>query len=113
MCNYHILKYMTKVHDENGNEKFILGEATPIRIGLVIIMIGLIVSGTWWAASVNSKLDSIISFNNTANMTFAEQKAKNTDTDKEINQLKLDNALIKVSLTDLQSKVNLPNNAKN
>ena len=39
----------------------VISEATPIRVGLVILFLGVFAGGVWWAASVQSKLDSLIS----------------------------------------------------
>jgi len=64
-----------------SNEK-IISEATPIRIGLVIAFLTVFGGGIWWASSVNSKLDSIIS-------TISESKTVSIETEKDITDLKL------------------------
>lgn len=104
---------MTKVHDENGDEKFILGEATPVRIGIVILFLGVFAGAIWWASNVNSKLDSIITFNSTANTTFVELKAKDASLDKDISDMKLTQALMEVSIKELRDKIITESNKSN
>lgn len=93
----------TKTNEEK--QPYVIGEATPVRIGLIIILIGVIVSGTWWAASVNSKLDSIISFQTSANSTFSELKAKDIALEKDAADNKLKSALVDVKIKELENKI--------
>ena len=38
----------------------VIGDNTKVRLGLLIGMVGFLVAGTWWAASVSNKLDSLV-----------------------------------------------------
>ncbi len=91
--------------DEDSG-KLIIGEATPVRIGFIISMLALFATGIWWAASINSKLDSILAFQTTTQNTFTELKAKDIALDKDISDIKLQNALLDVSIKALNDKVN-------
>ncbi len=67
----------------------IISEATPVRIGLVILFLGAFGSGVWWAASINSKLDSIITSQQSTTGTITELKTSDAAKEKEINELVL------------------------
>lgn len=49
--------------EENNSRAFSLGENTPVRLGLVIAVVGLVLSAVVWnatnAAKVNAKLDTL------------------------------------------------------
>lgn len=70
---------MTKLKDDEGNEKVIIGEATPIRVGLVIMFLSIFAAGIWWGATVTSKLDSIIQFQSAQTVAFSELQTKVED----------------------------------
>lgn len=72
----------------------IISEATPIRIGLVILFLGAFGSGVWWAASINTKLDSIITNQSTVNGTMSEMKTAQLSVAKELNDITLRVAIL-------------------
>ena len=45
--------------DTMAEGKNTLGESTPVKLSLVVAVIGLIVGATWWAASMNSTMSSM------------------------------------------------------
>lgn len=53
------MKYMKNVI-EKANGKMTLGETTPIRMGLVLIIIGILIAGVWRAAEISTKLDMVM-----------------------------------------------------
>ncbi len=76
-----------------SNEK-IISEATPVRIGLVLLFLGVFGSGIWWAASINSKLDSILTNQSVTGNTIAEIKAASAVMEKDMGALTLRVAII-------------------
>lgn len=107
---YSINWFMSEIKDEkeeNGNEmaKLTISEATPVRIGLIITLLGLFGSSIWWASSINSKLDSILAAQTSTSTVITELKSKDVDMDKEIYDLKLKQALVEAELKSLKGKV--------
>lgn len=43
-----------------ANEKVVLGETTPIRMSVVIGLLGFVGACIWWGATVSAKLDVVI-----------------------------------------------------
>ena len=77
---------------ENG--RAVIGEATPVRIGLVILFLGVFGSGVWWASSVNSKLDSIITNQADVVVALRDGKEQGIATEKSVNDLTLRVAIL-------------------
>ena len=100
---------MTKLHDENGESKVIIGESTPIKIGLVILLLGVFGSAIYWAGNINSKLDNIsatmLSFQTSSSTSISELKAKDASHDKDIGDIKLQMALSDVEIKSLKDKM--------
>lgn len=53
-----------------------ISESTKVRLGLLIAILGLvlggIVSGVWWAATITAKVNVILDFNNTTKEVVKE-----------------------------------------
>lgn len=96
---------MSTNKDGNG-EKNVIGESTPIRIGLVIAFLAVFATSIWWASSISSKLDSVLAFQTTTQTTFSELKAKDISLDKDISDIKLKQAIMEVSLKAVEDAVN-------
>lgn len=86
-----------------GNEK-IISEATPVRIGLVILFLGAFGSAIWWAASIDSKLDSILTNQSSTGNTISEMKAGETSMEKELGDLTLRVAILESKTPDVSKK---------
>ena len=99
------MKAIKRMNNINNGRGVIIGESTPIRIGLVVAFLAIFGSSIWWAASINGKLDSILSFQNNTQITFAEIKTKGLEQDKEISDLKLQQALDEVALKTVQDRL--------
>lgn len=65
-----------------------ISEATPIRIGLVVVFLGIFGSSVWWASSINTKLDTILSSQSTINLVINELKTTDSVINREIADLK-------------------------
>ena len=89
---------MTKLNEADSESKVIVGESTPIRIGLVIIFLSAFASAIWWASSINSKLDSILSLQATTTSKIASLET-------ELGDLKLKLALDEASIKTLQENI--------
>lgn len=100
---------MTKLRDdEEGNKDIIIGESTPVRIGLIIGFLSVFAASIWWASSINSKLDSILAFQASTQTAISELKAQDIAITKEIAEIKLKEALYEVALKSLQEKSATP-----
>jgi hypothetical protein len=86
---------------ENGRA---ISEATPIRIGLVILFLGVFGSGVWWASSVNSKLDSIMANQGAVVIALSEEKIELAASVKNIGDLTLRVAILESKQADPQKK---------
>lgn len=74
---------MPKDELENGTRKAalaVISESTPIRLGLVFILVtfvlgavGVLWSAAWWASSVSTKLDLLVKQNNETTAVVAKQ----------------------------------------
>lgn len=64
------------------NGRVALGETTPVKLGLVVIILGLVFSVVWWAATMNAKLDILVS-------KIGVIETSNTDMKKQVDELKL------------------------
>lgn len=91
----------------NGSNDDVLSESTPIRIGLVILFLGAFGSAVWWASSINSKLDSILSFQSSITTTVTDLKAQDVILVREISEIKLENAITKVAIKGMQDKLSI------
>lgn len=91
--------------EKDNENKTIISEATPIRIGLVILFLGAFAGAIWWASSITSKLDTLLTTQNTTLTTFTELKSKDISLDKEISDMKLRVALDEVAIKALQDKL--------
>ncbi len=85
-------------------EEKIISEATPIRIGLVIIFLGVFGSGVWWGASITTKLDSIITNQVTTGTSISELKSTGIATAKELNDITLRVAILESRLDPVKTK---------
>lgn len=96
---------MTKLNESVSESKVIIGEATPIRIGLVILLFGVLVSSVWWAATITSKLDTLITYQTATSASMAELKVQ-------VDNLKLRVALNEAGIKTLQDskQAAYPNN---
>lgn len=92
---------------ENETKNSILSENTPIRIGLILMLLGLFGSGIWWASSTTAKLDSILSFQKATDTTMIELKAKDIALEKELNDSRLRFALVEVDIRTIKEKLSL------
>lgn len=45
---------------EKANGKMTLGETTPVKLGLVLIIFGILIAGVWRAAEISTKLDMVM-----------------------------------------------------
>ncbi len=92
---------MTKPN-EDGETKNIIGESTPVRIGLIVAFLTVFGSGIWWASSISSKLDSLVSGQTITQTSISEIKSKQTSQDSEMSDFKLQLALQQVAIKNLQ-----------
>lgn len=76
------------------SQEKIISEATPVRIGLVAGFLVVFATGIWWAASVNSKLDSIIASQVSTGSSISEIKSGATAVEKEVADLTLRVAIL-------------------
>lgn len=74
---------MTNIASESGERSAVsrITENTTIRMGLALILAGYIFGTAWWAASMNAKVDSLITM--TASIAAERKEDK-----KEIDALK-------------------------
>ncbi len=89
----------------NTKDNSILSENTPVRIGLILAFLSVFGAAIFWGASINAKLDSIISFQTTTTSAIGELKAADTAMSKEIADIKLKFAISEVAIKNLQDKV--------
>ena len=97
---------MIKSNDEEGN-KVIISESTPIRVGLVVGFLSIFAASIWWASSINSKLDTLLSFQSSINTSIAELKASDIVFTKDLAEFKLKLALEEASLKALHDKTSI------
>ena len=71
-----------------------ISEATPVRVGLVILLLGAFGSGVWWAASINSKLDSILTNQSVTGNAIAEIKGTEAAIQNKLGDLTLRVAIL-------------------
>jgi len=90
--------------NEDQETKTVIGENTPIKIGLIIAFLGIFGSGVWWASSITSKLDSILASQNIQTTTITELKAADMSFSKELSDIKLKLALDEVELKVIKDK---------
>ena len=86
------------------SEQKIISEGTPVRIGLVILFLGVFGSGVWWASGISSKLDSIIANQQTFGSNITEIKGSETTTEKEVSDLTLRVAILESKIGDPTKK---------
>ncbi len=77
----------------NEGKQGTLSEATPVRIGLIIVFLGAFGSAVWWASSVSTKLEAIISSQIVSTATISDVKTLEIANAKEIAELKLKQAI--------------------
>lgn len=85
-----------------------ISESTPIKLGLIITIVVLLTGGlggfatcVWWASSISTKLDTVISNQTTVNGNIQELQAKDISIDREIADLKIKNALLESKLDNV------------
>lgn len=120
---------MTKKTNGSNNRETVIGETTPIKIGLVLLLVGALSGAIWWAATITAKLDSIISsqITTTASLTkldsstsasIIELKSRDialdksiadikTSIDKDMSEIKLKIALNEVDTKAIKEKISL------
>ncbi len=95
---------------DKSENRSIISEATPIRVGLVIVVLaaGLSAFGSsiWFASNINSKLDFLVTQVSAVNSTIAELKSADMAINKEINDIRLSLALQKAQVETIQGKIN-------
>lgn len=64
---------------DNGTRRFSLSDQTPVQLGLLLAVIGGVCACIWWAATINSKLDSVLKLQ-AASDTLASQTRRDLDT---------------------------------
>lgn len=74
--------------------KIAISESTPVRIGLVLVFLGAFASAVWWAASINAKLDAIITNQSNVGTSISELKAVQVSTAKDLSELALRVAIL-------------------
>jgi hypothetical protein len=94
---------MNKSDNENG-DRVIISESTPVRVGLVVAFLSIFATSIWWASSINSKLDSILSFQSSINSSISELKASDIVFTKDLAEFRLKLALDEASIKMLQEK---------
>lgn len=45
--------------DEMSDSTPSLGKETPVRLGLIMVLVGFITGATWWAASIDTSIKSM------------------------------------------------------
>lgn len=82
------------------SDEKIISEATPVRIGLVILFLFSFGSGIWWAAGISTKLDSIIANQQTVGNNITEMKTSEASMEKEVADLTLRVAILESKSPD-------------
>jgi hypothetical protein len=95
---------MSEFKSADNENRIIISESTPIRIGLVIGFLSIFATSIWWASSINSKLDSILSYQSLINTSIAELKASDIVFGKDLAEFKLRQALDEAAIKALQDK---------
>ena len=71
------------IRNDERDARTPISESTPIRLGLMLglaaLVVGLIVSSTWWAATISTKLDSIISAQSAQSLLMSAAQADISD----------------------------------
>jgi len=100
-------KSMSKTTREDGGEpnRAIIGESTPIRVGLVISFLAIFGSAIWWASGISAKLDTLIASQTSINATITALQATDISINKDINEDKLRLSLIESDVKSLKDKV--------
>jgi hypothetical protein len=91
---------MTKLNDDSGESKVVIGELTSVRIGLIIAFLGVFASAIWWASSISSKLDNLLSLQATTTTSISQLNS-------EISDLKLKEGINESDIKGIKDKITL------
>ena len=64
-----------------------IGEDSTLTIGIVLTLFGILVSGIWWAATMQSKLNSILDMMTLKNMRLQQGEERMDRSEDRINKL--------------------------
>jgi len=85
-----------------GEQGTTIEEASKVRLGLVITICATLAGGIWWAASLQAKVDALLS--NSAQHIIADR-----DQSAAISDLRHEMDLMRIRTSDLERKVKGPN----
>lgn len=91
----------------NEKTEMVIGESTPVKVGLIISFLAVFGSAIWWASSINSKLDSIISSQSSFSVSVNELKNADIAINKEIADLKVRTVISEEVIKSLKDKLML------
>ena len=95
-----------KHNDDSDHEA--LGESTKVRLGLLIAILGLvmtgIVGGVWWAATITAKVNVILEFNNQTKESAKEYAAQIGTLDKLTQRLEMKISVLESRVTAAELK---------
>jgi cytoskeletal protein RodZ len=66
---------MQSMNKQSKEGRKAISEATPIQIGLVLIIVGGFASWIWWAATISSKLDTVLKFQQVQDSSITSLRA--------------------------------------
>lgn len=92
-----------ELNNERGEN--IIGESTSVKIGLIIMFLGVFSSAIWWASSINSKLDSIISSQSSFSVAINELKNSDIAINKDLSDLKVRTVVSEEVIKSLKEKL--------
>lgn len=65
----------------------VIDSNTPIAIGLILTGVGFLVGGIWWAATMNSKMDMVLTFINSTTKTHDDLRASQARAEAKVDGL--------------------------
>lgn len=74
-------RVMGHASDSGERRSVPLSENSTVRLGLVVLIVGYVFGTAWWAATMNAKVDSLITM---ASVASVEQK----ELQKQVDELK-------------------------